>query len=202
MQGEVAGFLMAQGRRLEYRTLPAARAGAPWLVFLHEGLGALGLWKDFPDKVAAATGCPVLVYSRYGYGHSDLLEGRRSVGYMHDEGLLSLPEVLDHLGIERPVLVGHSDGASIALLHAGGTGRPVAGLVLMAPHVFVEEITVASIAQAAEVFRATDLARALSAAITAIPSPPSGAGTTSGWPSPSATGTSKPTCRASSRRRW
>lgn len=160
MQGAAVGFLTAQGRRLEYRTLPG-EAGRPWLVFLHEGLGSLAMWKDFPDRVAAATRCPTLVYSRYGYGRSQLLEGRRDVGYMHDEGILALPELLNHLGIQRPLLVGHSDGASIALLHAGGTNRPVAGLVLMAPHVFVEEITVREIAKAAEVYRSTDLGRRL-----------------------------------------
>lgn len=161
MEGSSSGFVMAQGRRLEYRTLPGQRAGTPWLVFLHEGLGSLGLWRDFPDKVALATGCPALVYSRYGYGRSDRLEGLRNAGYMHDEGILALPELLEALGIERPLLVGHSDGASIALLHAGGTGRAVAGLVLMAPHVFVEELTVASIAAAGEAFRTTDLPRRL-----------------------------------------
>jgi len=161
MEGSSSGFVMAQGRRLEYRTLPARERGRPWLVFLHEGLGSLALWKDFPDRVAAATGCPALVYSRYGHGRSDLLEGARGVGYMHDEGILALPELLDTLAIERPLLVGHSDGASIALLHAGGTGRAVAGLVLMAPHVFVEEVTVASIAAAGETFRTTDLPRRL-----------------------------------------
>jgi pimeloyl-ACP methyl ester carboxylesterase len=130
-------------------------------VFLHEGLGSLAMWRDFPAKVAAATGCRTLVYSRYGYGESDVLTEAFGVRYMHDEALVALPELLDKLGIDKPVLVGHSDGGSIALIHAGGAGRNVAGLILMAPHVFVEDISIASIAQAKVTFETTDLAQKL-----------------------------------------
>jgi pimeloyl-ACP methyl ester carboxylesterase len=151
-------FVTIQGHRLEYALIPATDPHAPSLVFLHEGLGSLALWKDFPAKVAAATGCRTLVYSRYGYGWSDALMEPRRVDYMHDEAMLALPELLDALGIAEPVLIGHSDGASIALLHAGGTPRPVRGLVLMAPHVFVEEMTIRSIAAAKTVFAMSDLA--------------------------------------------
>lgn len=136
---------------------PAAAADAPTLVFLHEGLGSVALWKRFPAQVAEATACPALVYSRYGYGKSDRLLAPRLVDYMHREALDVLPEVLDQLGIHDPVLVGHSDGASIALIHAGAGIRPVRGVVAMAPHVFVEEVTVKSIAKAGEAFRSTDL---------------------------------------------
>ncbi len=156
-------FLSAGGHRLEYSLLhpEAPASGAPTLVFLHEGLGSVALWKRFPGEVVAATGCPALVYSRYGYGKSDKLAAARKVDYMHREALDVLPEVLEQLGIGAPVLIGHSDGASIALIHAGSGKRPVRGVVAMAPHVFVEEITVKSIAEAGETFRSTDLAERL-----------------------------------------
>ncbi len=156
-----SGFIQAAGRKLEYQLIPAHQLNRPTLVFLHEGLGSLAMWRDFPSKVAAATGCRTLVYSRYGYGESDLLTESFGVRYMHDEALVVLPELLDKLGIDKPMLVGHSDGGSIALIHAGGAGRPVAGLILMAPHVFVEDLSIASIAQAKVAFETTDLGRKL-----------------------------------------
>jgi len=126
-------------------------------VFLHEGLGSLRLWRDFPNRVAQETGWTTLVYSRYGYGDSDVLaEPRRSVRFMHEEALEALPELLRALGVEFPVLVGHSDGASIALIHAGA-GHPVRGLAVMAPHVFVEEICIRSIEEAKRQFETTSL---------------------------------------------
>jgi pimeloyl-ACP methyl ester carboxylesterase len=151
------GFVTVQGHRLEVEQIAGADPGAPTLVFLHEGLGSTALWKDFPAKLAAATGCPALVYSRYGYGQSDPISEKRAVRYMHDEGLHALPDLLDQLGIERPILIGHSDGASISLIHAGGTRRPVRALILEAPHVFVEDLTVASIAEAKTVYETTSL---------------------------------------------
>ncbi len=155
------GFIEAAGHNLEYQLIPAHQVNRPTLVFLHEGLGSLAMWRDFPARVAAATGCRTLVYSRYGYGESDVLTESFGVRYMHDEALQALPELLDKLGIDKPVLVGHSDGGSIALIHAGGAGRPVAGLILMAPHVFVEDLSIASIAQAKVTFETTDLAQKL-----------------------------------------
>jgi pimeloyl-ACP methyl ester carboxylesterase len=128
------------------------------LVFLHEGLGSTALWKDFPALVAEATGCSVLIYSRYGHGKSDRLAEPRMVDYMHKEALEALPQVLEALSIRDPFLIGHSDGASICIIHAASGRWPVRGLVLMAPHVFVEDITVASIAQAKTAFETTDLA--------------------------------------------
>jgi pimeloyl-ACP methyl ester carboxylesterase len=133
----------------------------PVLVFLHEGLGSVALWKDFPALIAEATGCSALVYSRYGYGKSDRLTQPRAVNYMHKEALETLPEVLDALSIRDPVLIGHSDGASISIIHAASGCQPVRGLVLMAPHVFVEDITIAAIAQAKAAFEAGDLATKL-----------------------------------------
>jgi len=127
-------------------------------VFLHEGLGSTSLWKDFPQRVVDATGCCALVYSRYGYGKSDQLTEPRTVDYMHKEALETLPQVLEGLAVRNPILIGHSDGASISIIHAASGCWPVRGLVLMAPHVFVEEITVASIAQAKTAFETTDLA--------------------------------------------
>ena len=147
-------FLSAGGRRLEYQ-----RSGGrePTLVFLHEGLGSIRQWRDFPERVARATGCAALVYDRYGYGESEVLaEPRVGVRFMHDEALVALPQVLSALGIETPVLVGHSDGASIALIYAAA-GHAVRALALLAPHVFVEEICVRSIEQARKTFETTDL---------------------------------------------
>lgn len=152
----------AAGRMLECVMLneEAASNAAP-LVFLHEGLGSVSMWRDFPAGVAAAADRRTLVYSRYGYGQSDILEEPFDTGYMHDEGSVALPGLLDSLGMEKPVLVGHSDGASIALLHAGLSGREVSGLVLLAPHVFVEQISVTSIAKIGELFDRTDMAEKL-----------------------------------------
>src|SRR6185295_828559 len=158
-------MLAAGGHRLEYALLEPQDAQAvdrPTLVFLHEGLGSVALWKDFPAEVVAATGCPALVYSRYGYGKSETLTAPRSVDYMHREALDVLPEVLDHFGVRSPILIGHSDGASIALVHAGSGRRLVKGVVAMAPHVFVEDITVKSIAEAKTAFQHTDLPQKLS----------------------------------------
>ena len=127
-------------------------AGAePALVFLHEGLGSVALWRDFPARLAAATGRRALIYSRAGHGFSDLPDGDRTPRFMHEEALDVLPELLRVAGIERPVLVGHSDGGSIALIHA--SAHPVSGLVLLAPHVFVEELSVASIQEARDHLR-------------------------------------------------
>jgi pimeloyl-ACP methyl ester carboxylesterase len=135
------------GVRLEYERVRGAGL-SPAIVLLHEGLGSISMWRDFPRQVAEATGHEVLVYSRQGYGRSSPLVAPRSVRFMHDEALIVLPEMLDALDVRRPILLGHSDGGSIALIHAGGSGRELAGLVLLAPHVMVEDISVASIAAA------------------------------------------------------
>jgi pimeloyl-ACP methyl ester carboxylesterase len=150
-------FADIAGRRIEYERIELAATARPTLVFLHEGLGSIAMWRDFPGRVAHATGCNAVVYSRYGYGNSEPLHEDRPVRYMHDEALVALPQLLDALSLARPILVGHSDGASIALIHAGGAGRPVAGLVLMAPHVVVEDVSVASIAAARVAYETTDL---------------------------------------------
>ena len=145
-----------EGRHIECRMIPGD-AGRQPLEFLHEGLGSAAQWRDFPDNVAKRLGAPTLVYSRLGYGQSDRLLAKNTPQYMHNEALEVLPRLLDALGIERPLLVGHSDGASIALIHAAASGRAVRGLVLLAPHVFVEPVCLTSIAQVRESYFTTDL---------------------------------------------
>lgn len=165
-ESEDAGFVTAAGHRLEYVWATPRVAGAPVLVFLHEGLGSAKLWRDFPARLGQATGCGTLVYSRYGYGASELLGVKRDVDYMHREATEALPELLAALDIERPILVGHSDGASIALIYAGEPDedcprRPVGGLILEAPHVFVEDITIAGIEDAKVAYETSDLSQRL-----------------------------------------
>jgi pimeloyl-ACP methyl ester carboxylesterase len=154
-------YVRAAGRSLAHEWIGEARGGGPALVLLHEGLGSIRQWRDFPEKLAAATGCRALVYDRYGYGQSDVLaEPRRTVRFMHDEALTALPEIISSLNLENPILVGHSDGASIALIYAGA-GHPVRGVVAMAPHVFIEPVCLSSIRTATEAFENTDLAQKL-----------------------------------------
>jgi len=154
-------FATVDGRRIEYRAILGATGSNPTLVFLHEGLGSVALWRDFPDKVARRLGAAAVVYSRFGYGQSDGLLAKRSPQFMHEEALHVLPRLLDQLGIERPLLVGHSDGGSIALIHAATAEHAVRGLVLMAPHVFVEPICVESIARIRDTYFKTDLRQRL-----------------------------------------
>ena len=151
----------AAGRSLNYEWVGSGGESSPALVFLHEGLGSIRQWRDFPAKVCAATGCKALVYDRYGYGASDVLaEPKRGVHFMHDEALRALPELLWRLKIENPILVGHSDGASIALIHAGA-GFKVKAVVAMAPHVFIEPVCISSIEKITRTFESSDLPRAL-----------------------------------------
>jgi pimeloyl-ACP methyl ester carboxylesterase len=152
-------FIRVRGRSLEIRRLGAAAAG-PTLVFLHEGLGSISQWRDFPARIVEATGLPAMVYARYGHGQSDALREPHGIDFMHREALESLPELLRLLGIARPILIGHSDGASIALIHAG-SGHSLRGLVAMAPHVFVEDISIEGITAAKRSFETTDLPQKL-----------------------------------------
>ncbi len=144
-------------RSLEYRYIRAASTDSPTLVFLHEGLGSISLWKNFPHRLAAACDCNALVYSRYGNGFSDSLTEARRPDYMHREALDVLPEILARLSIRRPILFGHSDGASIAIIHEGLGPRTAAGLILCAPHVFVEDLALRSIHAAKAAYQGTDL---------------------------------------------
>jgi pimeloyl-ACP methyl ester carboxylesterase len=150
-------FVTVASHRIEYERIEVARAPRPTLVFLHEGLGSVAMWRDFPARAAHATNCNALAYSRYGYGRSDPLAAARTARYMHDEAQTALPELLDALAIDRPVLIGHSDGGSMALICAGSGLRPVTAVVTLAAHVMVEDVTVASIAAAKTAFAATDL---------------------------------------------
>lgn len=148
---------LVDGHWLEALRIEPRQSGLPSIVLLHEGLGSVRHWKDFPMKLAEATRAEIFVYSRYGHGESDPLEGPRTVTYMHHEAHVVLPEILRQAGIERPVLLGHSDGASIAILYAGRFPDSPVGLILEAPHVFVEDLTVSSIADARLQYEQTDL---------------------------------------------
>ena len=148
--------VLVDGRRLETLLLsPAAKA--PVIVMLHEGLGSIAMWKDFPEQLAHATGCGVLVYSRYGHGKSERLTEKRSVDFMHREAKVVLPELLRQFVIQRPILLGHSDGGSIALIYAGTWPERVRGLVLEAPHVFVEDVSIQSITAIRKLYESSDL---------------------------------------------
>ncbi len=159
---ETQGFFNIDGVNLEYQLLTPHRSAALTLVLLHEGLGCVAMWKNFPRQLAELTGCPVLAYSRSGYGGSSPCPLPRSPGFMHDEALKVLPKVLDAAEVQKAVLVGHSDGASIALINVGGLvdGR-ILGLILMAPHVFVEELTITSIAAVQSAYRKAGLRKQL-----------------------------------------
>lgn len=145
-----------EGLNLEYKDFPATATDRPTLVLLHEGLGCVAMWRDFPEKLATATGGRVVVYSRPGYGASDPHPQPRQPDYMHREGREVLPAFLAALGIKSPVLVGHSDGGSIALIHAGSFPAAVSGVVVMAPHEFIEEETLAGIRIARKYWGSSD----------------------------------------------
>ena len=157
--------LNVQGRtiRLEYRWLSPERQDAPLLIFLHEGLGSVAMWKDWPQRVCDAAACRGLVFSRYGYGQSSPRPAAEKwpVTFMHDQAREVLPALLKALHIDadrdRPILFGHSDGGSIALLYAAMHPHAIAGLAVAAPHVFVEDVTIAHIEQARQAYLHTDL---------------------------------------------
>src|SRR3984885_1502053 len=152
------GFLHIGGSDLEYRMIGPAPEQAPTIVMLHEGLGSAALWGDFPDRLAAATGAGVLGVLRAGYGASTPVKLPRPLDYMHIEALDILPRLLDGIGFRRGLLVGHSDGASIAAIYAGGSGdHRIRGLALIAPHFVVEDISVVSIAEIKRAYQTTDL---------------------------------------------
>jgi pimeloyl-ACP methyl ester carboxylesterase len=146
------------GVNLETRWIGPAASQAPTIILLHEGLGSVRQWGAFPERLAQATGCGLFAYSRAGYGSSDPVALPRPLTYMHDEALCVLPKVLDAIALERGILLGHSDGASIATIYAGGIeDHRVRGLILIAPHFFVEDLSVASIAEAKAAYETTDL---------------------------------------------
>jgi pimeloyl-ACP methyl ester carboxylesterase len=153
-----AGFIDIGAQRLEYRFVGPRPDKTPTLVLLHEGLGCVELWNDFPDKLSAATGTGVFVYSRAGYGKSSSVRLPRPLSYMHDEARETLPRLLDAIGFKRGLLVGHSDGASIAAVYAGShQDHRAGGLVLIAPHFFTEDPGIASIVEAKKAYETGDL---------------------------------------------
>ena len=160
---ELMNFVEIAGTRLEVQSIAGSASLAP-LVFLHEGLGSVSLWtqrgRSWPEAVCQATGRAGLVYSRRGYGRSDPVPDVRGTGrlapdYMHREAWEVLPALLASQGIGQPVLLGHSDGASIALLHA--SRHPVSAVIVMAPHLMVEDIAVQAIGEATAAFESGGL---------------------------------------------
>jgi pimeloyl-ACP methyl ester carboxylesterase len=153
-----SGFLRIGASDLEYRMIGPSPEQAPTIVMLHEGLGSVGLWGDFPEKLQAATGVGVFAYSRVGYGASTPAKLPRPLDYMHLEALDVLPKLLDAIGFRRGLLVGHSDGASIAAIYAGAhQDHRVQGIALIAPHFVVEDISVTSIAEIKTAYETTNL---------------------------------------------
>lgn len=155
-------LIHVKGYRLEVQRIAAPAGGQALspIIFLHEGLGSVAMWRDWPAQVCEATGRPGVVYSRRGYGQSDAAPDVRGAGrlkpdYMHREALEVLPDLLEALDIEKPVLLGHSDGGTISLIHAAHL--PVQACIVMAPHVIVEDISIRSIEQAREAFEKGDL---------------------------------------------
>ncbi|MBT3226516.1 MAG: alpha/beta hydrolase [Deltaproteobacteria bacterium] len=146
--------LIVDGKRHEFVWHGPSPEEAPTLVFLHEGLGCVTMWRDFPARLSAATGCSALVYSRSGYGRSDPCALPRPIHFMHHEGQKILPELIKLTGIRQCILVGHSDGGSIAIIYAGNkTAIPLLGLITESAHVFCEEKTVQSIRRTREMFK-------------------------------------------------
>jgi len=152
------GFLTIDSATVEYRLIGPQPHAAPCIVMLHEGLGSVGLWSDFPEKLQQATGVSVFVYSRAGYGASSPVPLPRPLDYMQREALEVLPTLLDAIGFREGLLVGHSDGASIAAIYAGGRqDHRLRGIVLIAPHVIVEDVSVAAIAAIKSAYETTEL---------------------------------------------
>jgi pimeloyl-ACP methyl ester carboxylesterase len=152
------GFLDLPPLRLEYRFAGPQPHEAPTLILLHEGLGSAAMWGDFPEKLSAATGCGVFAWSRVGYGFSSPAQLPRKLDFMHVEAQEILPRLLDAIGFREGLLIGHSDGASIAAIYAGAVqDHRVQGLVLMAPHFVVEDVTINSIREIRQAFDTTDV---------------------------------------------
>ena len=155
---DASGFLVLGSKRVEYRFVGPQPHEAPTIVMLHEGLGCVGLWGDFPDKLQQATGCGVFVYSRFGYGQSSACALPRPLTYMHDEARGALPGLLDAIGFGQGFLLGHSDGASIAAIYAGGhQDHRINGVILIAPHFFTEDKGIAAIEEARRSYNNGDL---------------------------------------------
>jgi pimeloyl-ACP methyl ester carboxylesterase len=156
--------IRAGGADLEAVCVGPSPSEAPTIVMLHEGLGCVGLWRDFPDKLAEATGYGVFVYSRRGYGGSEPCALPRPLDYMTREAMEVMPDVLSEIGLRHGILLGHSDGASIAAIYAGSIqDHRIRGVVLMAPHFFTEPMGLAAIARAKEAYETGNLRAKLAA---------------------------------------
>lgn len=141
-----------ENRRIYYERIKG-RSNAPFLVFLHEGLGCTAMWKGFPKRLCQITGCPGLVYDRLGYGKSSALTSIRTIHYLHDYGLNELPRIIKKLIPKLPfVLIGHSDGGSIALIYGAEKPALLLGIITEAAHIFVEPETVRGIRRTLELF--------------------------------------------------
>lgn len=153
-----SGFLTADDKQLEYRIFGKSNGATPFIVLMHEGLGCLSLWRDFPQRVVEATGLPVLAYSRAGYGHSQAADLPRPLDYMTREATVVLPDILKVLGGREFILLGHSDGATISAEYAGRIDDVrLKGVVLMAPHFFTEPTGLSAIANARRQFADGDM---------------------------------------------
>jgi len=159
----MSDLLTVDGCRIEYRFAGTTAGAAAEIVLLHEGLGCVSMWRDFPERLAEATGCRVLAYSRLGHGRSSPPGTPRTPDYHLEESRRWLPALLDGLGIRRPVLYGHSDGATIALIHAAERPADVRGVVAIAPHVKVEDVTLQGLARAKSAYETTNLRDRLAA---------------------------------------
>ncbi|MGZ5084672.1 MAG: alpha/beta fold hydrolase [Usitatibacter sp.] len=154
--GGAISFVEIGAHRLECLDIEASRPDAPELLLLHEGLGSVSMWRDFPAALSAATGSRVVAYSRAGFGRSSPRGSPYTNRFMHEEALRTIPALRGRLGIARPVLIGHSTGASMALVHAGANRWEVAGIVAMAPLVTLEPSNLESIRQATRIYATTD----------------------------------------------
>lgn len=152
---EINDFIYINGFKIEIKTILRNSNLEP-IIFLHEGLGSVSLWKNFPLKVSEATNRDVILYSRLGMGRSSPLKENRKLSYMHDEANIYLPEIIKYLNLSEVVLLGHSDGASIALIYAGN-GYLTKSLILEAPHVFVEDISIRGVSLAKKMWNNRDL---------------------------------------------
>jgi pimeloyl-ACP methyl ester carboxylesterase len=157
--------IQAAGRLLRVRQLQPEKKDNqqdhPALVFLHEGLGSIKQWGQFPQHLARSTQCDAIIYDRWGHGESEPLEGGRTARFMHQEALISLPEVLGKCNIKKAILIGHSDGGSIALIFAANYQETARGVITMAAHVFVDELTLTGIRETVKAYETSDLAEKL-----------------------------------------
>ncbi len=156
--------IRAAGHRLHAERIEPIHATSeePVLIFLHEGLGSIAQWKEFPVQLCLACGLSGLIYERWGFGYSEPLSGPRNMDYLHHEGLESLPEVLEHCGVNKPpILIGHSDGGTIALIFAAAYPERPCAIITEAAHVFVEEVTLMGIRAAKQLYETTSLPQRL-----------------------------------------